>query len=332
MKVPDKLKAERLKWLMKLAPLISFAIPFMILYYYYPSSFEMTWKGRTYYLFFLWLAALETIMLWEELKADKWSSKPRAFLFIVACALPTLYVVVSQCFLDSAIIELSFKSHIGENTLDKMFFVNLMPLSIEYLAFTILFALIVAVEYGVQDLQKYSISTFFLGTIGMIYVIDNLYPYGRFAPFQFLVPTTANLAASVLKQMGYSVRMAMMNNAMYGYVPLLQAGKFSAVIAWPCSGIDSLIIYTITILLFLKKTDIPLSHRVIYFIVGAMVTYLINVLRIVTIVIIGINTGEFSTDFHNYYGPLYSLSWIIAYPLIISGSRALWGKIKTPKN
>jgi hypothetical protein len=31
--------------------------------------------------------------------------------------------------------------------------------------------------------------------------------------------------------------------------------------------------------------------------------------------------------FHFYYGPLYSIVWIVSYPLLILGSQALWRKI-----
>jgi exosortase/archaeosortase family protein len=98
-------------------------------------------------------------------------------------------------------------------------------------------------------------------------------------------------------------------------------------IGWPCAGIESLIIYTMVILLFLSKSAIPLKLKIVYFFVGAVVTYFINVLRIVTIFLIAINGGDVAA-FHDYYGQLYSISWIISYPLILIGINALWTKIK----
>ena len=86
-------------------------------------------------------------------------------------------------------------------------------------------------------------------------------------------------------------------------------------------------LYTIIMLLFLKKSDIPRLHKVIYFAVGAAVTYFINILRIVTLFILGLNGGEVWV-FHDYYGQFYSAVWIMFYPLIIIGSQALWSKYK----
>jgi exosortase/archaeosortase family protein len=102
---------------------------------------------------------------------------------------------------------------------------------------------------------------------------------------------------------------------------------FGALIDWPCSGVESLLIYTVTILLFLKKSGISLKHKIIYFMIGAIVTYFINILRIVTLYVIAIHNGNWGI-FHDYYGPLYSITWIISYPLVIIGSQALLDKIR----
>jgi exosortase/archaeosortase family protein len=63
---------------------------------------------------------------------------------------------------------------------------------------------------------------------------------------------------------------------------------------------------------------------------GVVVTYFINVLRIVTIFVIGINGGD-RMAFHDIYGQLYSITWIVSYPLLIMGSQMLWAKIKNRK-
>jgi len=134
--------------------------------------------------------------------------------------------------------------------------------------------------------------------------------------------------------MGYQTIITITTNPYYGWVPSLTSwdpknpltlARFG--IGWPCAGVESLIIYTVTILLFLKKSTIPLKQKIIYFIIGALVTYFINILRIVTIFLIAMNNGDVGR-FHDFYGQLYSITWIISYPLIIIGSRALWRKIR----
>ena len=175
----------------------------------------------------------------------------------------------------------------------------------------------ILLEYGIKGLKTFLLPTAFLGMIGVIYTIDNLYPNGRFTPFQILVPTTAKLATYVLEFMGYRTRIAPNTSMNMPYVAVFDqnGNPHGFYIAWPCSGVESLLIYTLTILLFFKETAVPWKHRIIYFIIGAIITYFINILRIVTIFIIAANNGDVWT-FHDYYAQLYSVTWIMSYPLV----------------
>ena len=328
-----KLK-ENTQILVKLLPVFSFIVPFLILYFLYPNSFEATWKGRTYYLFFLWLVSLEIILGWEKIQTSKVDNlrSIRTFAFIITLLLPTIYVLIANFLgLNPALVDLAKQSNIGP------VWAEFMPLSIEYLVFGVIFAAISLIEYGKGGLGNFSISTFLLFAVGTLYMIDNFYPYGQFTPFQFLVLPTTILAANALNLIGYQTTITITTNPYYGWIPYLKAwdpkNPFTYAqygIGWPCAGVESLMIYTITILLFLKKSTIPLKQKIIYFITGAIVTYFINILRIVTIFVIAMNNGDVGR-FHDFYGQLYSIIWIISYPLIIIGSRILWRKIRSRK-
>jgi thaumarchaeosortase len=304
---------------------LSFAIPFILLYNLHPQSFNETWKGRTFYVFFLWLIMLEIVLSWDEFKSRTPDElKPmREGLLGIALLIPTLYVVFANYFgLNTAIIDISTQWGVT--------WTSWMPLAVEYLAFTISFVVIALFAYGFNGVKFFSISAFFLGLVGMIYLVDNYYPHGQFTPFQILVPTTASFAANFLNILGYQTSFGAPREGM----PLLTArnevGHQSYLIAWPCSGVQSLLIYTVVMLLFLKKTNIHLIQKAVYFAFGAVVTYFINILRIASIFIIAINYGKpAAVVFHNYYGELYSMVWIIAYPLLIIGSRMLWLKLNS---
>jgi exosortase/archaeosortase family protein len=71
--------------------------------------------------------------------------------------------------------------------------------------------------------------------------------------------------------------------------------------------------------------QISKKAKIGYFAVGAAITYSINILRIATVFTIGM-TGENVQMFHFYYGPLYSITWIVSYPLLILGSQIIWRK------
>lgn len=209
-----------------------------------------------------------------------------------------------------------------------------MALATEYFVFSIIYCLMVLLLFGTKGLKTFSVPLFFLLAVGTLYTIDNLYPYGQFTLFQFLVPTTTTLAAAILNLMGYNTILTMQTDPIQGTLPLLTATdpnnplrNATFGVAWPCAGIESLLIFTVVVLLFLKRMPISLKAKIDYFAVGAAVTYLINILRIVAIFMIGVN-GQDVTQFHFYHGPLYSIMWIVAYPLIILGSRSLWRKLK----
>ena len=327
-----KLKRS-VRTLPKFLPLISFLVPMIILYCIYPDSFEKTWKGRTYYIFFLWLLMLEMVLNWEELHETKLREvkSPRTIAFIIALFIPTLYVITANFYGLNNMIQ----NYASQNLKMSDYFASNMPVCIEYLIFAVLFITLVLLQYGFVGLKYYSISPILLTIVGSIYLIDNFYPEGAFTPFQMIVPTTATLAAKVLTSMGYRVLWQGVIDGMPAYQFLDPNGRLTMPfkIAWPCSGIDSLLLYTVTILLFLKKSPIPKWHKVVYFVIGAGVTYFINVLRIVTIFIISTSGSlEAVMTFHDLYGPLYSVTWIVSYPLIMLGVEALLGKIGNRKS
>jgi thaumarchaeosortase len=190
--------------------------------------------------------------------------------------------------------------------------------------------------FGKRGLHGFVLPAIFVALVGIIYTIDNVFPYGQFTPFQLLVPTTANLAGFVLRLMGYAVLPGTENG-----MPTLQvSGSWGTTttfaIAWPCAGIESLLIYTAVSLLFLLRMPLSWKAKAGFFVIGAAVTYAINVLRIASLFIIGMqNSGNINAqpvqDFHFYYGPLLSLAWIVSYPLIIMFSLGFNRKNKKQK-
>jgi len=323
----------------KLLPLIAFAVPFALLYFLNPmdpylklsaqDSFQLMWKGRTFQLFFIWLVALEYILSWEsiKLKISK-ENKVRALFFGLVLLLPTLYVLFENYFgLNAGLANWAMQS--GGTFSDSM------PLAIEYLAFSLLFCVTIFFSFGKKGLAGFALPALFVGLVGALYTIDNFFPYGQFTPFQLLVPTTASLAAGILGLMGNTV---LFGTELGTGMPTLDVsgplGTAKFAIAWPCAGIESLLIFTAVALLFLKRMTISWKTKIGYFAFGAAITYFINVLRIATIFTIGMQYGVNSSQvqaFHFYYGPLYAMAWIVSFSLIILLSQGMWRKIKVRK-
>jgi thaumarchaeosortase len=321
--------------LLPLLPLIAFVVPMVWLYFLDAASFESMWKGRTFQLFFVWLIALELILGWESFKETKLSRlrSPRTVALIIAMVLPTVYVWAAY-FLDlnNAISNWAFANGLTGD------WARAMPVSMEYMAFAVFFIAIVFLAFGRKGIINYGIPAFFMAMVGAIYIIDNVFPYGNFTLFQVFVPTTANAAAAVFNLMGYSTVMTQQTDPVHATMPILTvsgpAGTTQFGIAWPCAGIESFLIYTVVVLLFLKRMPISWKAKLGYFAFGAIITYFINIARIVTIFFIGMQYGAASLavdEFHKYYGPLYSITWIIAYPLLIFLVQGLWRRYRNNK-
>jgi len=318
----------------KLLPLIAFAAPLALLFLLNPvdpylqvsvqGSFQLMWKGRTFQLFFVWLILLEFILSWDAFKPklsrrDTW----KIGVFAVALLLPTVYALAEYYFgLNGAVANWSWANGVA--------FYDSMPLSFEYIVFSALFFLIVVLYFGREGLRKLVLPGLFAALVGLIYMVDNVFPNGEFTPFQIMVPTTATLAEKVLNLFGCVTSMGSENG-----MPVLSAsgplGSTRFSIAWPCAGIESFLIFTAVVLLFLGQMKISWKAKAGYFAVGVVITYFINVLRIVTIFNIGMQYGAESPQvqmFHFYYGPLVSVIWIMCYPLVIFATQAAWHKIR----
>lgn len=296
--------------LLKLLPVVSFLAPIIILYALFPNSFETTWKGRSYYFIFIWLATMVVILNWKAMNKIKSLRSLRTATLAVVSIIPSAYVAYADISgLNSIIADFAQGSNI--------YLYQWVPLSVEYFIFAALFGLVVTLLYGVKGLEDFSLPMALLVVIGVIYTIDDVYPFGRFTPLQILVPTTATLASSVLNFFGYQTSFV----GSFEGTTVLQAsnmtGSATLGIAWPCAGIDGLIIYTVTILLFLKSSPITMRHRLAYFAFGAVVTYLINIFRIAAIFIIAVGQGDY-VGFHDYYAQLITVIWIVSYMLIIT--------------
>jgi len=308
--------------------ILSSTMSIMTLYFLHPESYNVTWKGRAYYIFFLWLVFLEVVLNWGKIKAKVNALKSKRFLAsAIAAFLPIIYILIIDFLGIGKIIIDSFPKYYGMS-----FWAESMPLAIEYIVLAALFSLTAALTYGVEGLRHFTLSISLLSAIGLIFLVDNFYPYGEFTPFQILAPATTMLASEILSLMGYR---AEVKGQSYGAVVMKvwrDGDKASFGIAWPCSGVESLIIYSVVTALFLKDSSFSRKQKILYFLVGAIITYIINALRIAKIFIIAVEYGVTSPEvrrFHDYYGPLCSVTWIAAYQLIMVITQLLLEKMRS---
>lgn len=293
--------------------------------------FDYTWKGRLYLLFFVWLFALESLLVFKS-SNEAMENTPRRkikLLAIFVCALIPLVYIVGVNFLgfDQAIIRAGEFIRLEYWKANWAYWENSLtgdwPMSLEYVVFTISFLATILLAYGKRGLRIFSLSAALVAGIGVVYMIDTMYPSGAFTPFQAFALPTAAFAALFLQAIGMPFTMSYAPGY-FGASPIISVtanGVTSPTsIAWPCAGVHSLFLYVIIALLLFRKSDISSFRKSIYFVIGAIGTYFVNVLRIVTYFVILVNQGkEAALIFHNVYGELYFFSWILGYIMLIVG-------------
>ncbi len=327
---------SRIDWSFLLQTVLVFAafvVPLVIFYKLDAKSFDLLWKGRAPYLLFLWLFFLETALGWQKLKkehATGWSKK--TVLTAVIMLLPTLYAVGLNFGLHAGIVELGRAVGVPIVNGDEWFLTHSWPPSFEYILFTVFFVTSILLLYGFRGLKHFAVSSVFIGGVGVFYMIDTFYPYGTFTALQFLVPVTTSGAAAILNLLGYETRISPAGDTGLNLTASIGGGKpYGATVAWSCAGSHSLFLYSFMIMLFLRGTSISRMRKIIYVVIGAVGTFFLNILRIATIYVIGVNSGIDPAElFHEFYGEFFFIAWMFIYlSLIFLIETRLINKIKS---
>jgi thaumarchaeosortase len=292
--------------------------------------FDYTWKGRLFLLFFVWLFALESFSSFKSLNEEqgkKRRNKLKLAAILAIALIPLIYVIgINFLGLDQVVVNLGAFIRLDYWKANWAYWENSLtgdwPMSLEYVVFTVSFLATVLLAYGKNGLKIFSISAALVAGIAVVYMIDTMYPAGAFKPFEALALPTAACAAVFLEVIG--IRFTMFYQPAPSAAPIIslsaQGSTVQTGIAWPCAGVHSLFLFTIIILLLFKKSGITPFRQAIYFIIGAVGTYFVNIGRIVTYFVILINQGQDAAlVFHNVYGEMYFFSWILVYILLIVG-------------
>ncbi|MDH5266939.1 MAG: archaeosortase/exosortase family protein [Candidatus Bathyarchaeota archaeon] len=260
-------------------------------------------------------------MDWEVI-VEKQPTSQNRFRVLLACifaAVPSVYILsVNFLGLNQMILNLGQAVQIRPDFINESW-----PLSFEYLILVSFFIFATWLAYGVAGLKTFSISLSLLAGIGVIYLVDTIWPYGTFKPMQLLAVPTSACATALLDLLGYNATLTYpVSSPEYGTLPLMTVSTggetIRATVAWPCAGVHSLLLFTLITLVFFKKTTMQKERKIIFFLIGAAGTYLTNILRIASYFTISISYGsETGIVFHNSYGELYFIAWMLLYFIII---------------
>jgi thaumarchaeosortase len=188
------------------------------------------------------------------------------------------------------------------------------------------------VLFGKNWYKIASAGAIYLAGSALILSLDAFFPYDSLGPLQIIVPTylqidqwVIGLIDNHIMSLGPGVPATAQGNLL-----VLNGlhGHFALKVFWPSAGVHSMIIYSLVMLAFLLKMDIPIRRKLVYFGLGVIGTASVNVIRIISLslfaLIVTTNVAEWET-FHSLAGEIMFLPWLgiyLASVVSIEGKRA----------
>ena len=294
-----------------LAVIIVLVFPILFTLIAYPDSFSLSWnQGRGSFLFAMIFIAVELIGIHHKISSKK-------ICIVIGLSAITIGYFISLSFgLRDSII---FAAH--------LYNVQLVD-SWEWMWDFIIMGLYVALSLGVLFGKKW----YKVAPEGAIYLIgsaailslDAFFPYDSLGPLQLIVPGYLQIDQAVIRFIDdHVINLGPgMPAIAKGNLLVLNGlhGPFALQVFWPSAGIHSMIIYTLVMLAFLFKMQIPVQRKFIYFLIGTIGTATVNLIRIISLSMFALtvttNVHEWES-FHSVAGEIMFLPWLGIYIVII---------------
>src|SRR5574337_1705752 len=151
----------------------------------------------------------------------------------------------------------------------------------------------------------------------IILSLDAFFPYDSLGPLQYVVPYLVKLDVFLINLFHLGTATS------HGNVMFLSGdhGPFALQVFWPSAGVHSIIIYSLVMMAFLFKMNIPRNRKICYFALGVMGTITVNVIRILSLSLfvlkVSTDVNEFQS-FHGIAGEIMFLPWLFIFLLIVT--------------
>lgn len=173
-----------------------------------------------------------------------------------------------------------------------------------------------AILYGKKAIKIAPAGPIYLTGSAIILSLDAFFPYDTLGPLQYVVPYMLQINTWFINTFGFGEAFAREN------LLLLQGqhGSMALQVFWPSAGVHSMVIYSLVMMAFLLKMDIEPKRKLMYFVIGATGTIIVNMIRIFSLslfaLLISTNAAEFE-EFHSIAGEIMFLPWLAAYLFLV---------------
>lgn len=273
----------------------------------YPSTFNLSWnEGRGGFLFALAFISAEIWGLQLNVYRKKY------FVVICLSVLTIGYFIALPLGLRDLIISAA--------PFYKVQLVDSWTWMWDFAVMAIYMISSQIVLFGKKWHKIASAGAIYLAGSALILSLDAFFPYDSLGPLQIIVPSYLQIDQWVIRlidnhlmSLGPGVPATAQGNLL-----MLNGlhGHFALKVFWPSAGVHSMIIYSLVMLAFLLKMDIPIGRKLVYFGLGVIGTASVNVIRIISLslfaLIITTNVAEWET-FHSVAGEIMFLPWLGIY-------------------
>ncbi len=303
-------------------------VPILLLLIGDPQTFTLSWGwqgqvGRGSFLFLVF------IVLWEWADSrnrlpTKVAKRRLALAIVIFVAVSTYYaarVLSPQVWNYGGALDLyKFGQNLGAGKGSDSF-----PLAIDYIAYIVLAFLETMILLGPRGFKAITTPVVYsVGTTGLV-LLDAFFPYDSLGFMQNWVSIIWQLVLLVLGIVGVRV---VNSPTMLSPPPAVELirnsllvngakGPTTIIIYWPSSGVVSMLIFSIVIAVIIIKMDLPLNRKIAFAAIGALGTFMVNVIRVSMIVSYVMFVSLDVEAFHAVVGEILFMIWLIIYLALI---------------
>jgi len=270
----------------------------------FPDSFSLSWnQGRGGFLFALAFIVAELVGLKLVIP------KKRLLAAIPLAALTMIYLVSLEFGLRDYIISVAPNYNV-----QLIFSWTWMW---DFIVLAIFLVATMSILFGKKWVRISPAGPIFIAGSAVILSLDAFFPYDTLGPLQYVVPYLVQTNAWIITALDLGMASARDN------IMFLRGdhGPFALQVFWPSAGVHSVIIYSLVMMAFLFKMNIPPKRKAVYFVLGIIGTIGVNMIRIFSLSIfalkISTNVAEFE-EFHSVAGEIMFLPWLFIFLLIVT--------------
>lgn len=291
------------------------ALPIVLLFALAPGSFELSWAGfgklgRGGLFFVLFFLVFEITDFRKRAHFNLNRKRIVGLCAIVAVGLFYFVAVGASEWFLNLIYSIGPPGGSGGGS-------NSWLMSVDYSTYALYILALAVVLFGLVAIKNVITPILLSAAFLVFYLLDAFFPYGQIGPLQFWANFIVAAVGLLAKLFGLPI---------YGFSNYLTIqgtkGLYRLAVYWPSVGVQSMIIFSVVMLVVAAKLDIPILRKVVYAAVGVLGTIFLNVLRIFAIAYYGYayaTSGQQLDAFHNSLGEVVFPIWIVLFIFLILG-------------